>query len=265
VGDQPATALSFSRRLARAARRGRFGLLFWLLVATIAVPVVVPDGPVIRTAMAAFLFVVMLTGLKAIAHNRRELIVGLVLAAPAVILNWVGLWLSDFTIYVISDFLYLAFFLYLAVLLLLWTLSRHEVDVETIYASVSVYLLMALVWGIAYYTIVLKNPGSFNFPDGDELGVIQERRAALAAVGDTEPSPEWTEIANSAQGTMMYYSFVTLTTLGYGDMYPLSDATRIMAMLEATLGQLYLVILVARLVGLYTAQDTERRRKATPT
>ena len=63
----------------------------------------------------------------------------------------------------------------------------------------------------------------------------------------------------------MYYSFVTLTTLGYGDIYPTSDATRILAMLEATLGQLYLVILVARLVGLYTAQQMEERKRAPPT
>jgi hypothetical protein len=55
---------------------------------------------------------------------------------------------------------------------------------------------------------------------------------------------------------------VTLTTLGYGDIYPVKDAARILAMLEATLGQLYLVILVARLVGLYTAVEMERRRKS---
>jgi hypothetical protein len=63
----------------------------------------------------------------------------------------------------------------------------------------------------------------------------------------------------------MYYSFVTLTTLGYGDIYPVSDAARILGMLEATLGQLYLVILVARLVGLYTSQQMENRKRAPPT
>jgi hypothetical protein len=50
---------------------------------------------------------------------------------------------------------------------------------------------------------------------------------------------------------------VTLTTLGYGDMRPVSDPARIMAMLEATLGQLFLVIVVARIVGLYTMQPRE--------
>ncbi|MEJ2334095.1 MAG: potassium channel family protein [Gemmatimonadales bacterium] len=58
----------------------------------------------------------------------------------------------------------------------------------------------------------------------------------------------------------MYFSFVTLTTLGYGDIAPASDTTRMMAMLEATLGQLFLVIVVARLVGMHTAQYMEKIR-----
>ena len=64
---------------------------------------------------------------------------------------------------------------------------------------------------------------------------------------------------------MVYFSFVTLTTLGYGDVHPKSEAARILAMLEAVLGQLYLVILVARMVGMYTAQENERRKSSTPT
>jgi hypothetical protein len=246
--------------------RGRFAVLFWFLVAVIAAPVVVPDGPLIRRMMAGALFVLMLSGLRAISDRPRHLIIGLVLALPAVALSVVGLATNDFSIYVSSQYLYLGFFVYLAVNILRWTLQQHEIDSETIYGAVSVYLLLALIWGVAYYAIALQYPGSFHFPDEDELGEIQSARAGvLEAGGDLPPSPQWTSISNSAQGTMMYYSFVTLTTLGYGDIYPTRDATRILGMLEATLGQLYLVILVARLVGLYTSQQSERRKKATPT
>jgi len=246
--------------------KGRFSVLFWLLVVAIALPVVVPDGPVIRRVMAAVLFVVMLSGLNAISNRRRELIVGICLAVPAVALNGIGLALSNFALYLASELVYLAFFIYLAILMLRWTLQKHEVDLETIYGAVSVYLLMALIWGLGFYTVALTNPGSFHFPDDDELGEIQTARVAsdIEERLDVDHS-DWREISNSAQGTLMYYSFVTLTTLGYGDIYPTSDATRILAMLEATLGQLYLVILVARLVGLYTAQEMDRRKKATPT
>jgi len=258
-------ATSSMGRNGQAGKRGRFAMLFWLLVVALALPVAVPDGPIIRRIMAAVLFVVMLSGLNAISNNRRELIIGICLAVPAVVLNWTGLGLEALRLYVASQYLYLAFFAYLAILMLRWTLHQHEVDAETIYSAVSVYLLMALIWGLAYFSIVLTSPGSFHFPDEDQLGAIQAARAA-PVVEETSPVVEdWTWVSDSAHGTMVYYSFVTLTTLGYGDIYPASDATRILAMLEATLGQLYLVILVARLVGLYTAQETDRRKKATPT
>ena len=257
------------KRPLRAVLSGRHSILFWFLVAVIAAPVVVPDGPLVRVLMAVALFVLMLSGLNAISMHRREMLIGFALAVPAVALNLIGLTSDDLQLYIVSQFVYLSFFVYLAYRILLWTLRQHDVDAETIYGAVSVYLLMALIWGIAYYCMALTNPGSFRYPDEDELGEVQAARVAvLEEPGEREPEPlleDWTKRANSASGTMMYYSFVTLTTLGYGDMYPVSDAGRILAMLEATLGQLYLVILVARLVGLYTSQQMERRRKATPT
>ncbi|MGB5303295.1 MAG: ion channel [Gemmatimonadota bacterium] len=250
----------------RPAGGRRFAALFWLLVVAIALPVAVPDGPIIRKTMAAVLFVVMLSGLNAIAYRRGELIIGICLALPAVVLNGLGLALGNLTLYQISHFGYLAFFAYLAILMLRWTLRQHEIEAETIYGAVSVYLLLALVWGLLYYSMALTHPGSFHFPVDDELGAIQAARVDQGSSSTlTVADGELRRVSDSAQGTLMYYSFVTLTTLGYGDIYPVSDAARILAMLEATLGQLYLVILVARLVGLYTSQEQERRRKATPT
>ena len=246
--------------------RRRFAVLFWFLVAVIATPVLIPDGPLIRKLMGGALFVLMLSGLHAISDRRRHLIIGLCLAVPSVVLNMIGLASENFSLYVLSQNIYMVFFIYLAYHILRWTMSRHEVDSETIYAAVNVYLLLALIWAVAYYTIALSYPGSFRFPDEDRLGELQAARVAAAEEGVELPlTSEWTEIANSAQGTMMYYSFVTITTLGYGDIYPTRDVTRIMGMLEATLGQLFLVILVARLVGLYTSQQSENRRRAPPT
>ena len=58
---------------------------------------------------------------------------------------------------------------------------------------------------------------------------------------------------------MVYYSFVTLTTLGYGDIVPVSPSARALATLEALTGQLYLTVLVARLVGLHITHASRRR------
>jgi voltage-gated potassium channel Kch len=58
-----------------------------------------------------------------------------------------------------------------------------------------------------------------------------------------------------SDGHLTYFSFVTLTTLGYGDITPASDLARLLAMMEAMLGQLFLVIIVARLVGIHATQQ----------
>ncbi|MDP2471065.1 MAG: hypothetical protein Q8W46_09370, partial [Candidatus Palauibacterales bacterium] len=85
---------SLTRRAARATLAGRFGALFWLLVVTIAVPVVVPDGPIIQRSMTAVLFIAMLSGLRAISRQRRQLIGGMALALPAVVLSVLSLGLE---------------------------------------------------------------------------------------------------------------------------------------------------------------------------
>ena len=59
--------------------------------------------------------------------------------------------------------------------------------------------------------------------------------------------------------TFIYYSFVTITTLGYGDVTPVADVAKSFSFIEAVVGQIYLVVLVARLVGIHIAQSMERK------
>jgi hypothetical protein len=240
---------------------GRFGVLFWFLVVALAAPLVVPEGPVVRRVLAGLMFVVLLSGLNAISEQRRGFLFGLSLALPAVGLNWAGVALDRIVLHSLSQVLYLLFFAYVALVTLRWTLRRREVDIETIYGAVSVYLLMALIWALAFYTLALVSPGSLQYPEDDAFGEVQRSRQAGDRIAEER---DWRDISLKAQGSMVYFSFVTLTTLGYGDIHPKSEAARVLAMLEAVLGQLYLVILVARMVGLYTAQESERRKGATP-
>ena len=98
-------------------------------------------------------------------------------------------------------------------------LSGGTVDMNRVFGAVCVYLLIGLSWAILF-GLVDRFPGEDSFRGLD-----------------------------GAPGTYLYFSFVTLTTLGYGDIVPLSAAARTLVALEATLGQLYLAILVAALVG----------------
>jgi hypothetical protein len=106
-----------------------------------------------------------------------------------------------------------------------FALSRTAIDAEHIYAALSAYLLGGLLFGVLHWAIALTWPGSF----------------AEAGAG-TAP-------AAFTLSTAIYYSFVTLATLGYGDVFPRTEVARGVAIFEAVAGQLYVAVMIARLVG----------------
>ncbi|MEE8469293.1 MAG: ion channel [Planctomycetota bacterium] len=131
--------------------------------------------------------------------------------------------------------------------LLLWYVSgslagrifRHQsVTWESISGAICVYLLMGLAWSTTYRICEgqLADPSAFE-------GVVYGTGA-----GEQD----------SVRQQLTYYSFVTLTTLGYGDISPTHPITRMLATLEAVVGQLFLVVMVARLVALQVAGHASR-------
>ena len=116
--------------------------------------------------------------------------------------------------------------------------SRHlvqigQVDLNKILGAVCVYLLLGIIWAFLYLFINLAFPGSFE---------------GIASVDIRAQLPEF-----------LYFSFVTLTTLGYGDLTPLRPMVRALAYLEAIVGQFYVAILVAWLVGMYLSSKNKTR------
>jgi hypothetical protein len=105
------------------------------------------------------------------------------------------------------------------------------VNVHRIQGAVAAYLLFGLTWAAAYQLVAALAPGAF-------------ASAQPLAVQDPRV---WT-----------YYSFVTLTTMGYGDVTPVHPAARSLALMEALTGQLYPAVLLARLVSLHAAGPDER-------
>jgi len=110
-------------------------------------------------------------------------------------------------------------------------IQTDQVSQDTIVGGICVYLLIGLCFAMIFILMTNLAPGSFR--EG------QEEIARSAA--DT----------SAHATTLLFFSFVTLTTLGYGDVSPASDMARMFAVSEALIGQLYLAIFVARLVALY--------------
>lgn len=128
-----------------------------------------------------------------------------------------------------------AFLVFTTVMILKDVLGERLVTGDRISGAVCAYLLIGIVWGLLYAWIRLREPQAFSM------------------AGTVEPAVHGEP--------MIYFSFITLTTLGYGDILPVSHAARTLALLEAITGQVFLVVLVARLVSLHagaTPRDSER-------
>jgi hypothetical protein len=113
-------------------------------------------------------------------------------------------------------------------------LQRREVDMDAVLGACCVYLLLGLVWESVYAVIEWQIPNSFSLPAGSP-----------AAGPHTDMM--------SIQAELMYFSLITMTTIGYGDITPVSPPARVLSALQGVVAQLYVAIIIARLVGMELA------------
>jgi voltage-gated potassium channel len=104
---------------------------------------------------------------------------------------------------------------------------------DAIFGAVCGYLLLGIIWSLLYSAVETASPGSFDMPAPQGADVVAAR-------------PD--------RGAFSYYSFITLATVGYGDVTPTTPLARTLAWMEAVTGQFYLAILVAGLVGFKVTQ-----------
>ena len=230
-------------------RKHRFAILlaalFALLASTAITPLLRPISHPMATRIlaAAILAALVLAGVNAVCETRRLTRIALALAVPSVLLDAVSVAEVDPGVLIVNHALSIAFFGFAMVVIVRFLFRSKRVTFDLICASLCVYLLLAIVWAHVYSVVVAAQPGAFLLPD-----------SSGAALQDIRPGGDF-------GGVSMYFSLVTLTTLGYGDIIPLSSSARILASLEAVIGQIYLVVLVARLVGLHIAQTTQDRKR----
>ncbi len=182
------------------------------------------SGMVVRGTYLA----IVLGAIVAASNRPGLLILGLVLALPSVVLR--GAFEAGYSI-VVADIAMIGLMLFVIGIFLARILRHQVVTMATVSGALAVYLLLGVTWAILFGVVETIQPCSFN---GIEC---------VLGTAMTEPSGD-------AQAALFYHSFVTLSTLGYGDISPATEVARTAASLEAVVGQLYLVVLVARLVGL---------------
>lgn len=196
--------------------------------------------PIVRTRPWWAIFgillnsVTLLAGIYAVSERKRDVLVTTAIAVPQVILAVTAILLEATFLAIPSIVLFVAFFVYTLTRLLAYVIRGRIVTRDKIFAAVSVYLLMGLAWASFYVLVDALAPGSFAVS------------ANSAIPTDASGQPDY-----------VYFSFVTLTTLGYGDITPATSLVRPLIVLEALGGILYIAVLVARLVSLYDPHADE--------
>jgi hypothetical protein len=213
------------QRLVRAYLARRYTILFYSLLLTLgAAPLLAAlhlDARLLQVFLALNLLAAVL-GVGA-RHSSRFLL----LLAAVLTVRLAALSLHDEALATTSLALWTVFGLLAAAGAVRFAMRGTAVSGEHLYAALSAYLLAGLFFGVLYWTIERAWAGSF--------------AVAGATVAPGAFSP--------ASG--IYFSFVTLATLGYGDVVPASEVARGLAIVQAVAGQLYLAVMVARLVSLY--------------
>jgi len=221
-------------------------LLVVLLLNILLIPAFVSfsseQHPDIGLFVASALFtLLMFIVISVTSTNRLIIILVISLIIPDLFLTWIrhGLEESDLR-FILRNTLNVTILSIATISILKYVFSSKKVTFDYINATLCVYLILGLLWVSLYSMAESIQPGSFLFQD-DGLG---------AFIGhDT--------YADSAV-RKIYFSFVTLLTLGYGDVVPVHSIARLLAIIEALIGQIFLVVLVARLVGIHVAQSFEK-------
>src|SRR6476661_7660607 len=194
-----------------------------LLVAVfIVLPLAEQEGMLIASVGFSVLLV---AGVALVAKNRmtRGLVAGA--AGVALIIHWTQHVVPGTGLSMMSAFSSLCFLGILAGVVFREVLNKGPITLHRVQGAVAVYLLLGLIWAFAYDMVLLSAPDAFH-------------------------SSELTVQHKTVTPPLIYFSVMTLTTVGYGDITPIHPMARALAMLEAVIGQLFPVILIARLVAM---------------
>jgi hypothetical protein len=217
-----------------AYRTRRFSILLILLLALLASPPLILNAGLSAGLFDELMSLLLVAVILSLCIDRRQRLFALVLGIPAVVLTLGGhAWPGEVSHWVL-------FFAHLCQILFLFSaaglvvrslFSAGELSFDSVFGAVCGYLFLGLGWAVCYSLVDRFRPGSF------------EVSPSLSASAAPHLEPQ----------VLTYYSFVTLTTVGYGDINPVSPAARTLAWLEAIAGQFYLAVIVAGLVSLMVA------------
>jgi hypothetical protein len=181
-----------------------------------------PRGDLIEAVLVTL---VMIFSVHAVSREPRTLILAIILGAPAVAGKWINRMWPDLlppAWFLVPAFI---FFIFVVAHLVSFIVRSPRVDTDVICAGVAGFIMLGLVWAPLYLLAAQLNPEAFVLSSGGKLDGF----------------------------SAFYLSFITLCTVGYGDVTPVSKVARMLAVIEAITGIFYMAVLISRLVSIYSS------------
>jgi hypothetical protein len=211
-------------------KKQRFVFLFGALLILLIIAPILEFSNFSRELLSIITSLILIFGVYAALHESRVLLGSAVVLAIA---NLFTIWWEYASWSIDAALIHYAclfiFFSFIIVIIFKDITKERSITHNVIYGAVSIYLLLAFIWGLMFTVLFILDHNSF-------------RNVIIPVDSHFSPVPFW------------YVSFLTITTLGYYNTSPASDLARSLAMIEAVIGQLYLVLQVSLLVGLRVSQ-----------
>jgi voltage-gated potassium channel len=208
-------------------------ILVALILLLITFPIVHDKFSPFLLILEIFITILMVLGLYIIGATNRTVTVAVLIALLAFTTIGFNVLLQSKNLLIMGLALEITFFSLTVTTIIRHVLTYKKVTADKIYGAICAYLLIGIIWALIYTLLENAMPNSFTFAHGVSLDY------------------EHVFSYRFYFGPFIYYSFVTLTTLGYGDIVPIAIPAQVFSALEAVIGQLYVAVLIARLVGLH--------------
>lgn len=235
--------VNYSRIIIRFILRHRMLImLIAILMLLIIYPFVQNQSPQIVVSIEMFFTLFLIAGINAVSQNKKIVTVSLLLAMMSFTIIWFDYFLHNPILITFGLCVEILFFIIITVTIISHVLKYKKVSADKIYGAICGYLLIGIIWSMIYTVIELSFPNSFYFANGLNLDALQTSTHRLYF------------------SQFIYFSYITLSTLGYGDIVPIGLEARAFTSIQAIIGQLYVAILIARLVGLHISHTLLNKR-----
>ena len=218
---------SLSVRLAQILEQ-RCLLLFWALIALLVALPFLSETPHGQVILAVVNVIVLLTAVAAVGRTWLSFVIAVILILPALVFRFLALESGQPGHLALTWGFNAVFYIFILTNLLQYVFRRDLMSRDKLYGAVAAYILIAVLWANLHGVTQYFHPGAYAFG-----GTAQ-------AFGMPE---------------LIYFSFTTLATVGYGDITPALIQSRYLTVLEMIVGVMFVAILIARLTGVYPIVD----------